>query len=49
MKKEFILEVVMHSGGIRRFREWGYTAGAAYQDLRKFNPDVGSLRKAIEA
>lgn len=47
--KEFILEVVMHTGGIRRFREFGWSAGDAYMKLKKNIDDVGSLRKATEA
>lgn len=40
MKKEYILRVQMKSGGIRTFREWGWSAGMAFEQLKKVNPDV---------
>lgn len=40
MKKEFILRVQMKSGQIRTFREWGWSIGDAFQNLKKNNDEV---------
>lgn len=47
--KEYIIEVVMKTGGYRRFREWGYSAGDAYMRLKKNESDIGTMKKATEA
>lgn len=43
MKKEFIIRVQMKDGGTRTFREWGWSGGDAYQNLKKNDPNVGML------
>lgn len=46
MKKEYIIEVQMKSGGFRIFREWGYSAGDAFQNLKKNQGVEGSMKSA---
>lgn len=49
MKKEYILRVQMKSGAQRTVREWGWSAGDAYQNLRKNDPDVQYKIESKEA
>ncbi|WNV47138.1 hypothetical protein ENKO_557 [Klebsiella phage fENko-Kae01] len=49
MKKEFILRVQMKGGAQRTFREWGWSAGMAFEQLKKDNPDVQYKIESKEA
>lgn len=46
MKKEYILRVQLKAGGIKTVREWGWSAGDAYQYLKKYDSNVGYLIEA---
>lgn len=43
MKKEFILRVQMKSGKQRTVREWGWSGGDAFQNLKKIDDQVSYL------
>ena len=49
MKKEFVFEVILKAGGVTLVREWGYSAGDAWQRAKKLQDIKGSYRSVREA